>query len=200
MIEKLEGMIVWFINWCPDSGRSIGDTMKMTKEMNKPLMEKLAKDGRYISLWIPTVNEATRVVKIDYNAPFPRYMPKSSDVNRFGLPSNDKKQKKEEAPVFCGLINLFINFCPEVRFDIDEVLELIPSINKKAFDIISEDGRYQIMIVPTTKEASRVEKIDFEMPFPRLVVDGRSNESKKMIDKESDDYDEIEDEDLEEEE
>jgi hypothetical protein len=34
---------------------------------------------------------------------------------------------------------------------------------------INKESNYQIMIVPTTKEACRVEKIDFDKPFPRYI-------------------------------
>ena len=215
MSGKLEGVIVWFLNLYPDTGQSVETTMRSVKEMNQPLMQSMSEDGRYVCLLIPTTKEATRVVKVDYDAPFPRYMPRSADVNKLGLPSNEKKPKKTFAQqddyVFNGLINLFINFHPEVKFEVDEVLSVIKEVNKEAFDLISKDGRYQIMIVPTTKEASRIEKVDFDMPFPRLTSEGKSNTNniskivKEMIEankenKELDDkYDEIKDEDLEEE-
>jgi len=41
------------------------------------------------------------------------------------------------------------------------------------------DGQYQIVIVPTTKEATRIEKVDYEAPFPRLVP--KANEKTKPI-------------------
>jgi hypothetical protein len=209
MTERLKGIVVWFINLYPDLGQSIESTMAMMKDMNKPLLARLAEDGRYVCLMIPTTKESTRVVKIDYNAPFPRYMPRSADVHKLGLPDNDwKEPKKEES--FKGVINLFMNFCPEVNFEAAEVLALVQSVNEEAFKVISEDGRYQVMVVPTTKESSRVEKIDFDMPFPRFVSSGNANSVnsvtkllKDMMDDyhktDDENYDDIEDEELEEE-
>ena len=215
--SKLNGVIFWFVNLYPDSGQSVKDTMTMMRDMNQPLLERLAEDGRYVCFMIPTTKEATRVVKIDYNAPYPLYMPRSADVHKFGLQPQQVEQKpkkvflkeveEDQEVVFNGLINLFVNFHPEVKFDIDDVMKIIQSVNEEAFKCIIEDDQYQIMIVPTTKEASRVEKIDFDMPFPRFASEGKSNVPdiskivKDMMDanKESDDFDEIEDEELEEE-
>jgi hypothetical protein len=69
------------------------------------------------------------------------------------------------------------------------------------------------MIVPTTKEASRIEKVDFEMPFPRFAPKAETNsasivnkllraiegEEDKVKEEDDDNFDEIEDEELEEE-
>jgi hypothetical protein len=91
--KKLKGVVVWFVNLYPDLGQSVEQTMQMVKEMNKPLIEKLVEDGQYVCLLVPTTREATRVEKIDYNAPFPRYMPKSLDIQKVGLRDNEKKDR-----------------------------------------------------------------------------------------------------------
>jgi hypothetical protein len=216
--KKLKGVIVWFVNMYPDLGQSVSQTMHMIKDMNKPLLEKLAADGRYVCLMIPTTKEATRIEKVDYDSPFPRYMTKSHDIQKVGLSENEKKKPKqvfvaEEEFSFGGLINLFVNFHPEVKFEASEVLPLVQSINEEAFKAIAEDGQYQVMIVPTTKEASRIEKVDFEMPFPRFAPKAETNsasivnkllraiegEEDKVKEEDDDNFDEIEDEELEEE-
>jgi hypothetical protein len=181
--KKLKGVVVWFVNLYPDLGQSVEDTMQMVKQMNKPFMDKLTEDGQYVCLLVPTVREATRVEKIDYHAPFPRYMPKSLDIQKVGLKDNEKKKPKqvfgqEAGPSMGGVISLFVNFHPEIKVDPKEVMPLVAKINEEAIQIIAEDGQYQLMIVPTTKEASRVEKVDYEMPFPRFVP--KKIESKKQ--------------------
>lgn len=216
--KKLKGVIVWFINMYPDLGQSVDHTLHMIKEMNKPLMERLAADGRYVCLMIPTTKEATRIEKVDYDAPFPRYKAKSYDVLKMGLSENDNKPKQvfvpKEERSFGGLVNLFINFHPDSQFEVTEVLPLVQSINEDAFRIIVEDGQYHFMIIPTTKEASRVEKVDFDMPFPRFTPKAETNsasivnkllraiegeEDKVKDDEDDEDFDEIENEELEEE-
>jgi hypothetical protein len=64
------------------------------------------------------------------------------------------------------------------KIDPAEVMPMVYKINEEAIRIIAEDGQYQLMIVPTTKEASRIEKVDYEMPFPRFVP--KKIESKKQ--------------------
>lgn len=172
--KKLHGIVMLYVNMYPDLGQDIESTMKMVKEMNKPLIERLAEDGRYVVLFIPTTKEATRIEKIDYDAPYPRYMPKSIDISKVGLsePKKSKKHnifKEEEERELNGILSLFINFHPEVKLDPQEILLFIRTLNEDAIKVITEDGRYQLILVPTTKEASRIEKVDYDMPFPRLV-------------------------------
>ena len=185
---KMKGVVVFFVNLYPDMGQDVSITMNMIKEMNKPLADSLTADGQYVALFIPTHKEATRVEKIDYDAPFPRYMAKSHDIMKVGLQDGLKKKKsnflfEQEGHVLKGIISLFVNFHPEVKLNVSEVMTLIHNINADALAKIVEDGQYQVLIVPTTKEASRAEKVDWESPFPRFVpkTTGKKNVVPKKI-------------------
>ena len=62
--------------------------------------------------------------------------------------------------------------------------EFCTKCNKELFDEIKESTQYRIAIVPTTKEACRIEKIDFDKPFPRFpprnnIDSNRSSQSKE---------------------
>ncbi len=217
--NKLKGVVFFYFNLYPDLGQQVAATMQMIKEMNKPLIEKLSEDGRYVCILVPTTKEATRVEKVDYNSPFPRYMPRSLDVQKVGLTQGKNNKANifqsgfQNEPVFKGLLTLYVNFWPEVKLDPTEVMSIIRTINQEAFDRITRDGQYHFIIVPTTKEATRVEKIDWDNPFPRLVPKTTEKKSrlnvippkallhdmKKGGDDEDDieDADEIEDEELE---
>ena len=221
--KKLKGIAVLYVNLFPDLGQQLEPTLIMVKEMNRPLIKKLSMDAKYACLIIPTTKEASRVEKIDYDAPFPRYMPQSADVNKEGLGQNVKAKKKVnifkgpvqeeeveevvEESVMQGFITLFMNFHPDVNLDPAQVLKMVQNVNQEAIQEIIEDGQYQVLIVPTTKEATRIEKVDFEMPFPRLSPKNVSKTKsgivtpKLPVPEEEDDgpCDEIEDEELEEE-
>jgi len=181
--KKLKGVVFFYFNLYPDLGQQVTATMQMIKEMNKPLLDKLSEDGRYVCVMVPTTKEATRVEKVDYDSPFPRYIPRSLDVQKVGLTKGQKKKPvtifQQEEPLWKGLLTLYVNFWPEVKLDPNEVLNLIRTINQEAIQQITQDGQYQFMIVPTTKEASRVEKIDWDNPFPRLVP--KSTEKKNKL-------------------
>ena len=68
-----------------------------------------------------------------------------------------------------GIVVFYINF---ESFDLEKItpiLKLIKSENQPIVDKVLEDG-YSVMFVATQNEASRVEKIDFDMPFPRYIA------------------------------
>ena len=50
-----------------------------------------------------------------------------------------------------------------------EYLDLMKRTNADLIQKLEESG-YGVMIVPVEKESSRVEKIDFNMPFPRYIL------------------------------
>lgn len=175
---KLKGIVVFFVNLYPDLGQDVQISMNMFKEMSKNLIEVLTQDGRYVPLFVPTHKEATRVEKIDYDSPFPRFSANSYDMLKVAPKDTSKKKTDKnvfqlEAPAedvgLKGFISLFVNFHPEVKLDVQEILNLIKSINAESLSKVADDGKYQFLIVPTTKEASRVEKVDLESPFPRFV-------------------------------
>ena len=196
--KKLEGLILFWVNLYPDMGQDTRETLEMLKETNKPLIDQMIEE-RYVFLFVPTFKEATRIEKIDYDGPYPRCKFKTLDVQVHGLQDDLKKknifQPEVEASKLRGIITLFINFHPETDYvNIPETLKLIKEINKEALDRTEEDGRFKVLIVPTTKEGSRIEKIDWDFPFPRLVPAGPSKASKPVVavvEEDKEDEDEI---------
>lgn len=69
-----------------------------------------------------------------------------------------------------GIVVFYINFHPEYNQEIQSSIDVVLKANKEIMDRINKDSDYQVMIVPTTKEACRVEKIDFDKPFPRYIA------------------------------
>ena len=69
-----------------------------------------------------------------------------------------------------GLLVFYVNFPTESEKDVTETLALTKEFNKDWINEMHELGDYQVMFVPTIGEASRVEKIDFDQPFPRYVL------------------------------
>jgi len=185
--KKLKGVIVFFINLYPDLGQDVHATMNLVKDMHKPLVDSLNEDGIYLPVFVPTHKEATRVEKIDYDAPFPRYMAKSHDIMKVGLQDGIKKQKnnmfQQQSSVFKGVISIFVNFHPEMNLDVADTMNLIKSVNAESLTKIQGDGQYQILLIPTTKEASRAEKVDWDMPFPRFIpkLQGKKNAVPKKV-------------------
>ncbi len=164
--DKFIGLVVFWVNL--HDATDVLSKLAMIKEMNKPLFELLStKDGRYEFLFIPTFKESTRIEKIDYDLPFPRCMALGIDVQKYGL--QVISEPKDDGHDLKGLITLFINFPTEMNIDIAKTLELVRNANKETFDTVDEDGRYKILIVPTSKEGSRAEKVDWGSPFPRMV-------------------------------
>lgn len=68
-----------------------------------------------------------------------------------------------------GFLTFYINFDPEMaQGNIQQWLDLAAHYNKAALDRIRAEN-YEIVWVATTREASRVEKVDLDMPHPRVV-------------------------------
>ena len=68
-----------------------------------------------------------------------------------------------------GIITFYLNtHLGEGRSSTEEV-ELFIKVNQNLFEKNNLDGQYMIAVVPTTKEACRIEKIDFDKPFPRSI-------------------------------
>jgi hypothetical protein len=71
---------------------------------------------------------------------------------------------------FNGLIMFYINYRPEDGEDVKKRKELLWECNKEIFDKIQSETSYRIAVVPTTKESCRVEKMDFDKPYPRYLA------------------------------
>lgn len=68
-----------------------------------------------------------------------------------------------------GILTFFINFHPELEQDVCQTIATFRQLNKDLFEEIHSNTDYRVAVVPTTKEACRIEKIDFDKPFPRTV-------------------------------
>jgi hypothetical protein len=182
--NEFKGLVLFWVNLFPDMGQDTRATLEMVKEMNKPLIDQMnTTDSKYKFLFVPTFKEATRIEKIDFDEPFPLFMDRGVDVQKHGIQEKKEKEKKlfkndQAAAEFKGIISLFINFHPETNVDIPETLELVKELNKEVIDAVNADGRFKILIIPTVKEGSRAEKVDWDSPFPRIMPGGTAKSGK----------------------
>lgn len=68
-----------------------------------------------------------------------------------------------------GIVTFYINIHPTEGQDIATIVEVFKTANKDLLERVNKESDYVVAVVPTTKEACRVEKIDFEKPFPRSI-------------------------------
>lgn len=68
-----------------------------------------------------------------------------------------------------GIINFYINTHPELSQDPQQMIDLFRANNKEIIDKLSNEAGYIAMIIPITNESCRVEKIDFNKPYPVYV-------------------------------
>lgn len=84
-----------------------------------------------------------------------------------------------------GIIVFFLNYNSNIEgVSFKDQIDMFKELNSEFIKKIEEETNYRVSIVPTTKEASRIEKVDFDHPFPRFVpnnVDIRENEQNKMM-------------------
>lgn len=66
-----------------------------------------------------------------------------------------------------GLIVFYMNFWPDLNQDPQQAVDLMRRINQDVIEAIMKETDYRVMVVPCTKESCRVEKVDFDQPFPR---------------------------------
>lgn len=67
-----------------------------------------------------------------------------------------------------GILTLYVNFDPETDVDVFKISTLIRDFNKAEFDFIEQEGRFKVLIVPTTNEGSRIQRVEWDQPFPKL--------------------------------
>lgn len=80
-----------------------------------------------------------------------------------------------------GIIFCYLNFHPQHNQTGDDLINLVKNQNK---DLIAELEKtdYRMAFVATCEEACRVEKVDFDQPFPRFkpnFVDMAKEEEKE---------------------
>lgn len=70
-----------------------------------------------------------------------------------------------------GILNYYLYMPGDAGQEQQTILiDLFLKINAASFEKINRDSGYQIMIIPImVREATRIEKIDFENPFPRYA-------------------------------
>lgn len=172
--SKIKGIVFFYVNVEDKTESEIYDVLEKIKNINMIVENKVLKSN-YLFIYVPTTCEATRQEKVDYNNPFPRCQADCVDVEEFGVSdknpiTTDNVDEFINEGFMNGFITLFINFTDSNDLDQDKVLKIIKDLNKKSLDKIASDNQYDIMFVPTTKEATRVQKVDYNMPFPRLVT------------------------------
>lgn len=67
-----------------------------------------------------------------------------------------------------GILTFYLNF-PDFKQDIPTVIEIFRQCNKELFAEIESEIGYKICVVPASQESCRIEKIDFDKPYPRFV-------------------------------
>ena len=68
-----------------------------------------------------------------------------------------------------GIITFYINWHPDIGQDHQQTIELFRQANKDLIEEIHSTTGYKVCVVPTTKESCRIEKVDFDKPYPRFV-------------------------------
>lgn len=68
-----------------------------------------------------------------------------------------------------GIMTFYMNVEEVEDGKESEYLDLMKRTNADLIHKLEESG-YGVMIVPVEKESSRVEKVDFDMPFPRYIL------------------------------
>ena len=60
-----------------------------------------------------------------------------------------------------GIIVIYVNYHPEDGETAADCINFIHNQNKELIEAMAREADYRAMFVPTTKEACRIEKIDF---------------------------------------
>jgi len=68
-----------------------------------------------------------------------------------------------------GIITFYINVETAEEGKKLEFLSLMKQANTELIQKLEQHG-YWVMVVPVEKESSRIEKVDFDLPFPRYVL------------------------------
>jgi len=103
MSEKGNGVIVFYLNYNPNiEGLSFKDQVEIFKELNADFIKQLEVESNYRVAIVPTTKESCRVEKMDFDHPFPRFVPNNVDVreneqNRLLIKQFMEKKYKEDA-------------------------------------------------------------------------------------------------------
>jgi predicted transcriptional regulator len=77
-----------------------------------------------------------------------------------------------------GFVTFYINYFPDLEQNSEQLLVLMKSQNKELIERLRE-ADYEVAFIITTKESTRVEKIDLDKPFPRFRPPAIFQEPKK---------------------
>lgn len=72
-----------------------------------------------------------------------------------------------------GILIFYMNYKPDLgqtREHSEELINIVREQNQNLIDKIQSETDYNVMFVATCGEACRVDKVDFDMPFPRYVA------------------------------
>jgi hypothetical protein len=72
----MKGILAVYVNCPPETGKSPQEIIELFMELNRPVIEEIARVLDYRVLTIPTLKESCRIEKIEMDKPFPRYAPK----------------------------------------------------------------------------------------------------------------------------
>lgn len=68
-----------------------------------------------------------------------------------------------------GIITFYINYQPGLGQVAEQCIEVFRSCNKDLIEKIHNETGYHVAVIPTTNESCRLERMDFDKPFPRFV-------------------------------
>lgn len=69
-----------------------------------------------------------------------------------------------------GMFVFYVNYHPEIGQKPEDLIDVMRAQNKALFEYLDQQLGYGTMFIPVTKESCRVDKIDFEKPWPRYVA------------------------------
>jgi hypothetical protein len=93
----MKGIVTFFINIHPSEGQDIATTVELFKMANKELLERINKDSEYVLAIVPTVKEACRIEKVDFDKPFPRSIPMNSKEVEYAEKRREEKAAERAA-------------------------------------------------------------------------------------------------------
>ena len=68
-----------------------------------------------------------------------------------------------------GFVVFYCNYYPDLGQDPELHMQIARNQNADLIGSLKEKG-YESMFIPCTKESTRVEKIDLDLPYPRYVA------------------------------
>jgi hypothetical protein len=76
----------------------------------------------------------------------------------------------QKGQAMTGIIVFYITYYSDLQQDLSGIIDLVLKTNVENAKSHQDQAGYDLMIIPTTKEACRVEKVDFDKPLPYCVT------------------------------